>query len=49
MDENGKKMYTVCENPTSAFFWDSVHPTQAGWQATFSALEPTLKEICEFK
>lgn len=30
--------YTVCENPESAFFWDLVHPTDAGWQAVYTRL-----------
>ncbi|KAA8516700.1 hypothetical protein F0562_016794 [Nyssa sinensis] len=38
-DEKGVKMYTVCENPQSSFFWDTVHPTQAGWRAVYLALQ----------
>ncbi|KAF5473825.1 hypothetical protein F2P56_005780 [Juglans regia] len=41
VDENGAKKYTVCEDPESAFFWDGVHPTQAGWTAVYSALRAT--------
>ncbi|GJT65982.1 GDSL esterase/lipase-like protein [Tanacetum coccineum] len=33
LDENGKPLYTVCSEPESMFFWDTVHPTQAGWRA----------------
>ncbi|KAL6988385.1 hypothetical protein U1Q18_014136 [Sarracenia purpurea var. burkii] len=43
IDENGAKMYTVCDNPEAAFFWDLVHPTQAGWRAVFLALKSTLE------
>ncbi|KAM7468276.1 hypothetical protein LguiB_015838 [Lonicera macranthoides] len=43
--ENGTKKYTLCENPSSSFFWDLVHPTQAGWTAVFSFLLPILKQI----
>ncbi|XP_058088528.1 GDSL esterase/lipase At5g03610-like [Magnolia sinica] len=42
VDENGTKMYTVCESPESAFFWDDVHPTQMGWDAISSYLKNTL-------
>ena len=38
VDVNGTKKYTVCDDPESAFFWDSVHPTQQGWSAVYSAL-----------
>uniref|UniRef100_A0A5B7AW67 GDSL esterase/lipase n=1 Tax=Davidia involucrata TaxID=16924 RepID=A0A5B7AW67_DAVIN len=45
VDEKGVKMYTVCNNPESTFFWDTVHPTQAGWRAVYLALQATLEEI----
>ncbi|XP_022972691.1 GDSL esterase/lipase At5g03610-like [Cucurbita maxima] len=43
VDEKGNKMYTLCKRPKSALFWDSVHPTQQGWFATFSSLASSLK------
>ncbi|XP_057505967.1 GDSL esterase/lipase At5g03610-like [Actinidia eriantha] len=45
VDGKGKKMYTVCDNPGGAFFWDMVHPTQAGWRAVYLALKSTLDQI----
>ncbi|KAL3518784.1 hypothetical protein ACH5RR_021373 [Cinchona calisaya] len=48
VDKNGKAMYTVCQNPKSAFFWDRVHPTQAGWRSIVAILKPLLKEISKF-
>lgn len=45
VDEKGVKLYTVCNNPKSAFFWDTSHPTQAGWDAIYSSLKPTLQHI----
>ncbi|KAL3698333.1 hypothetical protein R1sor_012409 [Riccia sorocarpa] len=33
VDESGTPLYTVCENPETHFFWDSIHPTEAGWKA----------------
>lgn len=45
VDEKGNKKFTLCEDPKSSFFWDSVHPTQEGWLAAFSALESNLKQL----
>ncbi|KAJ8899593.1 hypothetical protein K2173_018567 [Erythroxylum novogranatense] len=45
VDANGTKLYRVCEDPRSAFFWDSVHPTQEGWQAVYSALKSNLSQL----
>ncbi|KAD2015370.1 hypothetical protein E3N88_42019 [Mikania micrantha] len=44
-DENGKALYTVCNEPESAFFWDSVHPSQAGWRAVYLTLRSSLNRI----
>ena len=38
VDTNGAKKYAVCDDPEAAFFWDTVHPTQEGWRAVYSAL-----------
>ncbi|XP_011044546.1 PREDICTED: GDSL esterase/lipase At5g03610-like [Populus euphratica] len=38
VDANGAKKYVVCDDPESTFFWDTVHPTQEGWRAVYSAL-----------
>uniref|UniRef100_A0A6N2MF32 SGNH hydrolase-type esterase domain-containing protein n=1 Tax=Salix viminalis TaxID=40686 RepID=A0A6N2MF32_SALVM len=38
VDANGAKKYAVCDDPEAAFFWDTVHPTQEGWRAVYSAL-----------
>ncbi|KAI7732519.1 hypothetical protein M8C21_012619 [Ambrosia artemisiifolia] len=45
LDENGKKLYTVCNEPDSTFFWDSVHPSQAGWRAVYLTLRSSLNRI----
>ncbi|CAL0299383.1 unnamed protein product [Lupinus luteus] len=37
--DNGEKKYKVCDEPKSAFYWDVVHPTQAGWKAVFNELQ----------
>ena len=39
--ENMVKKYSVCDDPKSAFFWDLVHPTQAGWHAVYNKLRGT--------
>ncbi|XP_018811180.1 GDSL esterase/lipase At5g03610-like [Juglans regia] len=44
VDENGAKLYTLCENPKSSFFWDVAHPSQEGWRAVYSALQATLEQ-----
>nr|GMD39579.1 GDSL esterase/lipase At5g03610-like [Ipomoea batatas] len=44
VDKKGVKMYTMCSDPNAAFFWDSAHPTQAGWSAVYDALKATLHE-----
>ncbi|KAI3823498.1 hypothetical protein L1987_04936 [Smallanthus sonchifolius] len=45
LDENGKELYTVCNEPGSMFFWDTVHPTQAGWRAVYLTLRSSLNRI----
>ncbi|TKY62006.1 GDSL esterase/lipase [Spatholobus suberectus] len=37
-NNNNVKKYRVCDDPKSAFFWDLVHPTQAGWHAVYNKL-----------
>ncbi|CAI0408226.1 unnamed protein product [Linum tenue] len=44
-DGGGMKRYTVCQDPEAAFFWDGVHPTQAGWRAVYSALKSNLMQL----
>ncbi|KAK4272755.1 hypothetical protein QN277_021265 [Acacia crassicarpa] len=39
--ETMAKKYTVCDDPKSAFFWDLLHPTQAGWRAVYNNLLAT--------
>ncbi|KAI4304949.1 hypothetical protein MLD38_040403 [Melastoma candidum] len=45
VDEQWKPMYSVCKDPRKSFFWDMVHPTQAGWEAVYERLLPTLKLV----
>ncbi|KAG2403131.1 hypothetical protein LR48_Vigan02g072200 [Vigna angularis] len=39
VDENNVKKYKVCDHPKSAFFWDLLHPSQAGWLAVYNELQ----------
>ncbi|CAL5046225.1 unnamed protein product [Urochloa decumbens] len=45
VDEDGGAQYTVCSNPEKHFFWDDVHPTQAGWEAVMQQLEHDIKDF----
>ncbi|KAK4478597.1 hypothetical protein RD792_014085 [Penstemon davidsonii] len=48
VDGNGTKMYTVCSDPKSSFFWDALHPTQAGWRAVYMVLKSSLEQFFKF-
>lgn len=37
---SGKKLYSLCKDPKSFFFWDNVHITDQGWRSVFSLLLP---------
>ncbi|KAK7337218.1 hypothetical protein VNO77_17781 [Canavalia gladiata] len=39
VDENNVKKYRLCDDPKSAFFWDNVHPTDAGWKTVYHNLQ----------
>ncbi|CAN6452459.1 unnamed protein product [Victoria cruziana] len=45
LDRRGNKLYQVCSSPWYTFFWDGVHPTQAGWSEVFRSLHPTLHRL----
>ncbi|KAL8140548.1 hypothetical protein V2J09_006569 [Rumex salicifolius] len=44
VDENGNKLYTICNDRKTTFYWDANHPTQAGWEAVYPTLEATLQQ-----
>ncbi|KAK6147169.1 hypothetical protein DH2020_018081 [Rehmannia glutinosa] len=48
VDNNGAKLYTVCNDPKSAFFWDGSHPTEAGWRAVYTTLKSSLEQVFKF-
>ncbi|XP_054782730.1 GDSL esterase/lipase At5g03610-like [Prosopis cineraria] len=41
VDDKQDKKYRVCQYPNASFFWDMVHPTQAGWHAVYNKLRNT--------
>ncbi|CAK9188341.1 unnamed protein product [Ilex paraguariensis] len=45
VDKNGRKKYSVCENPKLSFFWDVIHPSQQGWHAVYSAFRSSLQQL----
>ncbi|KAL3533830.1 hypothetical protein ACH5RR_007351 [Cinchona calisaya] len=46
VDSEGHPLYKVCDDTKSAFYWDDIHPTQAGWRAAYDlALKHALEEI----
>ncbi|OEL28053.1 GDSL esterase/lipase [Dichanthelium oligosanthes] len=45
VDEDGGAQYSVCSDPEKHFFWDDVHPTQAGWEAIMEQLEQDIKDF----
>ncbi|KAJ1282429.1 hypothetical protein BS78_03G050900 [Paspalum vaginatum] len=47
LDEDGGAKYSVCSNPDEHFYWDDVHPTQAGWEAVMEQLEWDIKDFLD--
>ncbi|XWS65705.1 hypothetical protein CRYUN_Cryun05aG0136400 [Craigia yunnanensis] len=45
VDESGAKQYIICQNPNLSFFWDTIHPSQNGWNAIYLALRPSLYKL----
>jgi phospholipase/lecithinase/hemolysin len=44
-DAGGRRQYNLCPNPERYFFWDYVHPTQAGWKAVMDLLEEPIQDF----
>ncbi|CAN6330178.1 unnamed protein product [Urochloa humidicola] len=44
-DANGKAQYSICPNPEDFFFWDYMHPTQAGWEAAMDRLRQPILDF----
>ncbi|GLT50924.1 hypothetical protein SLA2020_243790 [Shorea laevis] len=45
VEKSGAKLYNVCKKPEASFFWDSVHLSQKGWHAVYSALRSSLHKL----
>ncbi|KAI5010299.1 hypothetical protein ZWY2020_012436 [Hordeum vulgare] len=39
------RLYSLCKDPRTRFFWDEAHPTHAGWEAVMKQLEEPIKEF----
>ncbi|KAJ1282223.1 hypothetical protein BS78_03G035100 [Paspalum vaginatum] len=44
-DDSGKRQYALCGDPSKHFYWDDVHPTQAGWDAVAETFRPKIREF----
>ncbi|CAN6336684.1 unnamed protein product [Urochloa humidicola] len=44
-DPSGRPQYTVCADPGQAFFWDYIHPSQAGWELIMEQLEGPIEQF----
>ncbi|KAI5069892.1 hypothetical protein GOP47_0014235 [Adiantum capillus-veneris] len=38
VNAKGKPWYSVCSKPNKAFYWDTVHPTDSGWESVSKIL-----------
>ncbi|KAK1276568.1 GDSL esterase/lipase [Acorus gramineus] len=47
-DFEGKKLYSLCSDRRSSFYWDSVHPTQAGWAAVAPQIRDVVLHLAKF-
>ncbi|TVU03383.1 hypothetical protein EJB05_51074 [Eragrostis curvula] len=45
VDDDGKELFTLCDNPENHFYWDDVHPSDAGWDAVMEQLERDMKDF----
>jgi phospholipase/lecithinase/hemolysin len=46
-DSDSDFRYYLCENADKYFYWDDMHPTQAGWETVMEQLEDPIKEFLE--
>ncbi|CAN6210095.1 unnamed protein product [Urochloa humidicola] len=44
-DDDGKRMYALCDDPAKHFYWDDVHPTQAAWAAVAETFRPKIRDF----
>jgi phospholipase/lecithinase/hemolysin len=44
-DDGGKRLYTLCSDPSKHFYWDDAHPTQAAWAAVAESFRPKIREF----
>lgn len=46
-EDEHDRLYTLCKDPSKHFYWDDVHPTQAGWQAVMDQLKAEIQEFLD--
>ncbi|KQJ87353.1 GDSL esterase/lipase At3g09930 [Brachypodium distachyon] len=46
-EDEHDRLYTLCKDPSKHFYWDDVHPTQAGWQAVMDQLKVEIQEFLD--
>lgn len=44
-DDDGRRQYALCDDPSKHFYWDNVHPTQAAWAAVAETFRPKIREF----
>jgi phospholipase/lecithinase/hemolysin len=44
-DATGTPQYTLCSNLQDFFYWDYMHPTQAGWNAVMDRLQGSIHDF----
>ncbi|XP_020260327.1 GDSL esterase/lipase At5g03610-like [Asparagus officinalis] len=47
VNDEGVEQYSLCRDPSEYLYWDSVHPSQAGWDAVFQQIKPFLYKTLE--
>ena len=44
-DSSGRAQFSICANPGRFFFWDYIHPTQAGWETVMEQLQGPIEDF----
>ncbi|XP_066389907.1 GDSL esterase/lipase At5g03610-like isoform X4 [Miscanthus floridulus] len=44
-DDDGRRQYALCDDPSKHFYWDNVHPTQAAWATVAETFRPKIREF----
>ena len=44
-DSSGRAQFSICANPGRFFFWDYIHPMQAGWETVMEQLQGPIEDF----